>query len=101
MRWRSAHYANHPPRGTAPNVVAASVDVPRDSDARRRTPNVNVEWEEEGEETESVWSIVRDGERTLAERARDAGLAMFGEDEDKPRARGADEFGETSFEAWF
>ena len=82
------HFANHPPRGTAPNVVAASVDVPRDSDARRWTPNVNVEWEEDAEETESVWSIVRDGERTLAERARDAGLAMFGEDEDKPRARG-------------
>jgi hypothetical protein len=83
-----AHYANHPPSGTAPNVVVASVDVPRDSDARRRTQNVNVECEEEGEETESVWSIVRDGERSLVERARDASLAMFGEDADKPRARG-------------
>ena len=36
----------------------------------------------------SVWSIVRDGERSLVERARDASLAMFGEDTDKPRARG-------------
>jgi len=80
-----AHLANHPPKGTLPNVIVASVDVPADTDIRPYIPNVNVMPDDEEETKESVWSIVTDGERTLAKRAQDVAAALFGEDEDAPK----------------
>jgi hypothetical protein len=80
-----AHLANHPPKGTLPNVVVASVDVQADADIRPYIPNVNVMPDDEENANESVWSIVTDGERTLAKRAQDVAAALFGEDEDAPK----------------
>lgn len=80
-----AHFANHPPKGTDPNVVVASVDVPLDAATRPFVPNVNVEPDEGPEETESVFSILTDATRTVSERFQDASLAVFGEDGDKPK----------------
>lgn len=84
-----AHFVNHPPKGVEPNVVVASVDVPNDPETRRFVPNVNVEVEDEDDESEGVWSILRDGERSIGDRARDALVALFGERGDeramKPR----------------
>ena len=80
-----AHFANHPPKGTYPNVVVASVDVPVDAVTRPFVPNVNIEPDEGAEETEGVFGILTDGTRTVSKRFQDASLAVFGEDGDKPK----------------
>jgi hypothetical protein len=84
-----AHFANHPPDGTKPNVVVASVDVALDdADAylRRFVPNVNVTPDENDEASyEGLLSIMSDSKRTMSKRFSDASLAIFGEDRDKPR----------------
>jgi len=85
-----AHFANHPPKGVKPNVVVASVDVPRDPETRRFVPNVNVEPDDEDADTEDVWSILRDGERPIGERARDALVTLFGERGDRRVAKPMD-----------
>lgn len=82
-----AHFANHPPEGTSPNVIVATVDVPSDPDTRRYVPNVNIEPDDGDKSSESVWSIIRDGERTIGERVRDVSASLFGEDADKPKAK--------------
>jgi len=85
-----AHVANHPPAGTKPNVVVASVDVVvdgLDADLRRFIPNVNVEDDDDdGMDKERLLSILSDRTRSMSKRFSDAALAMFGEDEDKPRS---------------
>jgi hypothetical protein len=71
-----AHFANHPPEGTKPNVVVASVDVALDdADAylRRFVPNVNVTPDENDEASyEGLLSIMSDSKRTMSKRFSDA-----------------------------
>jgi hypothetical protein len=84
-----AHFANHPPEGTKPNVVVASVDVAFDDAQaylRRFVPNVSILPDEtDNSSKEGLLSILGDSNRTMYRRFSDASLAIFGEDRDKPR----------------
>ena len=81
-----AHFANHPPEGTAPNVVVAAVDVVvPDAETRRFVPNVGL----------GSWSApaTRESAAKRRERRQNAGMmgrleVMFGTEDDGPPERG-------------